>query len=314
MTTPVIIVGGFLGAGKTTFLMRLLGAPQGRRLAVIVNDFGDLNIDAALVSRVTDDTIELTNGCLCCSARGDLLIAAKRLMLREPQPDGVIIEASGVARPDVVARCFVESEFDNHFDVQTILALVDTEGFGDLDFEAGELVIDQAAVADLVLLNKTDSAGEENVQMVRSVLREAIPYVRMIETIQADVPLELIFEETHEHPVTGLADQPDASERFEALTWRSDVALDLRAFRRALDRMSPDIYRLKGFLHVADDPERRLLVQMVGRRGSIEPLNPWAGPAGTALVAIARKGALSQSDLAEIFEACAAGPRLDRAD
>lgn len=309
MKTPVTIVGGFLGAGKTTFLTRLLSAPEGRRLAVIVNDFGDLNIDAELISEVSDDTVLLTNGCLCCSARGDLLIAARRLMVRQPQPDGVVIEASGVARPDVVARSFAASEFGEHFEVQTILALVDAEGFLELDFDAGELAIDQAAVADLVLLNKTDLAGEDTSREVARVLKEAIPHIRLIETVRAEVPLELIFAETSLDDIRERAlrlplEKAGAQDLFETFTWTSQTPLDLKAFRDALERLPRVVYRLKGFLYAADEPERRLLVQMVGRRGTIEPIGSWSDGPRTQLVVIAKKGGINQKDLAATFEVC----------
>lgn len=309
MATPVIIVGGFLGSGKTTLLTRLLSHPQGRKLAVIVNDFGDLNIDGTLISRVSDDTIELTNGCLCCSARGDLLIAARRLMLREPQPEGVIIEASGIARPDLVARSLVSDEFGKHFEVQTVLTLVDAAGFPELDFDAGELVIDQAAVADLVLLNKVDLAGKEKSLEAAKVLKEAVPHVRLIETIRAEIPLELILGETPDRGSRPPLEEPGARDLFETFTWTCDVPLDLGAFRAALARLPTDIYRLKGFLFTREKPEQRLLVQMVGRRGTIEPIGPWPEGRRSELVVIMKKGGNSRQVIMDALGACTAKER-----
>lgn len=304
MTTPVTIVGGFLGSGKTTFLRRLLTAPQGRRLAVVVNDFGDLNIDAALISQVSDDTVELTNGCLCCSARGDLLIAAKRLMLRDPQPDGIVVEASGVARPDMVARSFKASEFGDHFDVQTILTLVDASGFSDLDFEVGELALDQAAVADLVLLNKVDLAGPDETAKVEKVLREAIPHIRLIETSQARVPLDLVVAGLRGRPLESLAAPLDADDMFDTMTWASGDPVNLEAFQAAMERLPPGVFRLKGFIFTGDDSRNRLLVQMVGRRGTIEPFDGDAEAVQNELVAILKKGTMTRGSFAEVFDAC----------
>lgn len=307
MSTPVTIVGGFLGSGKTTFLRRLLSAPQGQRLAVIVNDFGDLNIDAALISQVSDDTVELTNGCLCCSARGDLLIAARRLMLRDPQPDGIVVEASGVARPDVVARSFGASEFGDHFDVQTLLTLVDASGFSDLDFDVGELAIDQAAVADLVLLNKVDLAGPEETARVAEVLEEAIPHIRLIRSVNADLPLALVFSGPREHPPGKMADQLEAADLFDTMTWVSDDPLDLEAFHKAMQHLPPQVYRLKGFVFAAERPGTRLLVQMVGRRGSIEPFGEATEAPRNELVAIMKAGTLSPRAFDAVFDACVSG-------
>lgn len=308
MTIPVTIVGGFLGSGKTTFLRRLLAAPQGRRLAVVVNDFGDLNIDAALISEVSDDTIELTNGCLCCSARGDLLIAAKRLTLRDPQPDGIVVEASGVARPDVVARSFKASEFGDHFDVQTLLALVDADGFSALDFDVGELAIDQAAVADLVLLNKIDLAGPDETAKVKQVLKEAIPHIRLIETTHAQVPLDLVVAGVvagHWEPATeGVAESVDAGDMFDTVSWTSKTELDLEAFHAAMERLPPGVLRLKGFIFASDTPGTCLLIQMVGRRGTIEPFEGEVKIDQSELVAIMKTGTMTPDAFAEIFDAC----------
>lgn len=306
MTTPVTIVGGFLGSGKTTFLRRLLSAPQrqDQRLAVVVNDFGDLNIDATLISEVSDDTIELTNGCLCCSARGDLLIAAKRLMLRDPPPDGIVVEASGVARPDVVARSFMASEFGDHFDVQTLLTLVDADGFSDLDFDVGELAIDQAAVADLVLLNKVDLAGPDKTAKVELVLKEAIPHIRLIETTHAQVPLDLVVAGSRERPWERFGENTDADDMFDTVSWTSEAALDLEAFRAAMEGLPPGLLRLKGFIFTRDKPGTCLLVQMVGRRGTIEPFEGDIKIAQSELVAILKKGTMTPDAFARIFDAC----------
>jgi G3E family GTPase len=312
---PVTIVGGFLGAGKTTFLRRLLSTPQGRKLAVVVNDFGDLNIDAKLISEVSDDIVELTNGCLCCSARGDLLIAARRLMLRDPAPDGVIVEASGVARPDLVARSFASNEFGSYFEVETLLTLVDAASFGSLDFDAGELAIDQAAVADLVLLNKVDLAGAAEVLQVTETLKDAVPHIRLIETIEAQVPLDLVMARPGAHRLDGFMsgrqDRPGAGDLFETFTWGTGGLVDLEAFRAALENLPPQVYRLKGFISSRDQPYQPLLVQMVGRRGTIEPFGKAHAEPQCELVAIVRKGAMTRKDFVARFDACVSKRRVE---
>lgn len=312
---PVTIVGGFLGAGKTTFLQRLLSTPQGRKLAVVVNDFGDLNIDARLISQVSDDIVELTNGCLCCSARGDLLIAARRLMLRNPAPEGVVVEASGVARPDLVARSFSSNEFGSYFEVETLLTLVDAASFGSLDFDAGELAIDQAAVADLVLLNKVDLAGAAEASRVTETLKQAVPHIRLIETVEADVPLDLVLGSPGAQRLGGFTsgqeDRPAAGELFETFTWGTGGLVDLEAFRAALEQLPPQVYRLKGFIVTTDQPHQPLLVQMVGRRGTIEPFGACDVEQECELVAIVRKTAMTSHDFAMRFDACVSKRRVE---
>ncbi|MBA3508391.1 MAG: GTP-binding protein, partial [Betaproteobacteria bacterium] len=101
---PLTVIGGFLGAGKTTLLNHLLGAPHGRRLAVLVNDFGPINIDAALIRSRSEDTISLANGCACCSVAGDLTRALIELAQRDEPPDAIVLEASGLADPHGIAQ------------------------------------------------------------------------------------------------------------------------------------------------------------------------------------------------------------------
>lgn len=154
MMLPVTILSGFLGAGKTTLLKRVLESAGSQKFAVLVNDFGALSIDASLISQVNEDTIELKNGCVCCSTRGDLLMAAQRIVAEERDIDRVIIEASGVSRPENIARTFESNEFTQRFSVQSILTLIDVASFPVLDLSLVNWLLIRPQCLTLLFLTK----------------------------------------------------------------------------------------------------------------------------------------------------------------
>src|SRR3954471_22422984 len=155
---PLTVIGGFLGAGKTTLLNRLLVAPHGRRLAVLVNDFGRINVDASLVRSRTPDTIALTNGCACCTVSGDLTRTLLDLAQREEPPEAIVLEASGIADP----RGLVQVALSNPaLRLDGIVTVVDAETVPEdaADAEYGALFRTQVHAAALVVLTKRDLAG-----------------------------------------------------------------------------------------------------------------------------------------------------------
>jgi G3E family GTPase len=314
MTLGVTVIGGFLGSGKTTLVRHLLAGSHGKRLGVLVNDFGDLSIDADLISEVNDDTIEFKNGCICCSMRGDLLIAARRLTQKVADFDGLVVEASGVGRPELIARTLQSDDFGSYFTVETLVSLVDCAGFEELDFEAGELALDQAAAADLVLLNKLDLVDDEKALRLSNTLQEAIPHARLIKTVEANIPLELLLgldlqdakdrakKEASVKVRNWAMKKGSAEDLFETSSWSSDALLDLQSFREALEQLPVSLYRLKGFITTKDRPQERFLVQMVGGRGSIEPSGSSKQGSKTSLIAIAKKGTLPKGGLGRYFD------------
>lgn len=191
---PVIIITGFLGAGKTTLLNHLINSNHGMRIAVLVNDFGSINIDAELIVGVEgEDTINLANGCICCTIRGDLHQAALRICERTDKPDYIIIETSGVSDPLGVAQTFLYTDLANYTAVDTILTLVDAAEFLNLPAENEVLAMDQVGTADIVVLNKTDLVDEVGLATVRQAIHEISPAARIFETSYGTVPLPLLF-------------------------------------------------------------------------------------------------------------------------
>ncbi len=181
MRIPITIITGFLGAGKTTLLNRLLRAEHGLRLAVLVNDFGSVNIDAQLIIGIEGETISLKNGCICCTIRDDLREAVLRLLAREDAPDAIVIETSGVSDPYAVAATFtLSADLRERTQVDCIVALVDAEQVTDLSGELFGLAVDLVSAADLVVLNKLDLVSERQRENARGWVMGFAPKVSFV--------------------------------------------------------------------------------------------------------------------------------------
>lgn len=321
---PVTILAGFLGAGKTTLLQRILADPRGRRFGVLVNDFGAINIDAELVVEAEADQVSLANGCICCSIRDDLVEAVERLLASDPPPEHVVIETSGVSRPLAVVDALTGEGLEGRVALDGVFCMVDAAGFRELDFAATELAIDQAACADLVVVNKCDIAGADDVASVETTLTGPMPGMRLLRTSFAQVPHAVLFGledggaaaraaqaadghgHDHDHGHEHGHGQHDHGAEFAAWSWRSGAPLDETAFRSALRRLPPALLRAKGVVRFAERPEERMVFQLVGKRWSVEPA-PGPAPAESAVVAIARAGALDDAALTSLFDGCRAG-------
>jgi G3E family GTPase len=320
---PVTILTGFLGAGKTTLLNHLLKSDHGLSVAVMVNDFGSISIDSQLVVGVEGDMINLANGCICCTIRGDLLEAAVRLLRRDDPPEYIIIETSGVSDPASVATTFMLPELRNLVTVDSILTVVDAEQGGEATSEeAFALAMDQVGVADIVIVNKVDRVDEARLADCRDWVHEISPRARIVEATYGRVPPELVLgvgmydldrlaarpaQDVHVHEAGEAHDHDhdhDHSRVFETWSWTTDEPLSLRALRRAVENLPESIYRAKGVVFVADQPDERGVLQVVGKRASLTFEGAWGGDAPrTQIVVIGAHGGVPVSQLQRGFEA-----------
>jgi len=302
---PVTILTGFLGAGKTTLLTRILDQPEGVRFGVLVNDFGAINIDAELIVETGADQVSLANGCVCCSIRDDLIGAVENLLKREPVPDRLIVEASGVSRPLAIADALENPPVGDRLAIDGIFCLIDADNFQRLDFAATELALDQALGSDLVAINKCDLADEQTIAAVETTLRGPMPALRLLRTSFADIPHSLLLDPEHARPHTANHHHHDHdhADTFMSWSWRSTEPLDLMAFRAAMRALPTDLLRAKGVLAFADRPNERAIFQLVGKRKELK-LEPVPPPAESTLVAIARAGAFDPDALTALLDSC----------
>lgn len=298
---PVTIVSGFLGAGKTTLLNHLLTHAEGARIGVLVNDFGELNIDSQLIVAADADRIELSNGCICCSVRDDLVAALSRLMTSRPDLDRIVIETSGVSHPVGVMETLFQPAFAGCFDIESVICVVDAANYPDLSFEDGELALAQMAVADFIALNKCDLASPEALRQLRTDLSEASPRARLIETVRGALPSILL-----ERPDTASRRrvcEAAADHGFRAIAWQSPERLSLARFRALVRDLPASVYRAKGLLRLVGTDGRRAVFHLVGKRAVIDGWHDGCG--ASELVFIAREGGVDGEALRAALDACA---------
>jgi G3E family GTPase len=294
MRLPFTVIGGFLGAGKTTLLNRLLHQGR-RRYAVLVNDFGSLNIDAALIAGHDGRTLQLTNGCACCSLGGGLLDGLGDLLDSGQPFDQVVVEASGVADPWRIAEVAL---VEPRLTLDAVLVLADATRLPTqlADRYVGETVRRQLLAADLVLLNKRDAAGAEALAAARTAALAVRPTLRLLATEQAAIPNDLLDQPLHQPRGLFRAEAAQHEDSFRRFLYQRDGRFDHAALVRALEAMPPSLLRLKGFCATTQGPA---LLQMVGPRWTMTP-----EPAeGIALVGI---GTPELLDLAAALDAALA--------
>jgi G3E family GTPase len=332
---PLTILTGFLGAGKTTLLNRILNAEHGLRVAVLVNDFGAVNIDSRLIVGVEGETVSLSNGCICCTIRGDLLDATIDLMSRPEPPEYVLVEASGVSDPGEVARSFLM--VPSYVQVDSIISVVDAEQFQDLTGKNAILALDQVGVADIIVLNKVDLATPAQLEDVRDYIHQVSPSARVIETTFGQAPLELLLgvgaydperlaqrapldihvhaeEEAHDHDHDHDHDHEhdhdhvhhDHTLVFNTWTYTcTDEPLSFQSVRRVLRQLPNNIFRAKGVLHLDEIPDRQGIVQVVGKRARATIGEPWGDQTPRSeLVFIGEAGTLDVQALQTQLENC----------
>jgi G3E family GTPase len=302
-------------------LNHILNGQHGLRVGVMVNDFGAINIDAELIEGVEQNAISLTNGCVCCEIRDDLVDSLEQLLTREEGVDYVILEASGVADPEGIVMTFLNPRYEGLLWLDSVTCVIDAVGV----FAEGEnnrlnrLKLRQIGFADLVVLNKTDLVGPEHIEVIREWIGLHKQPVRIIETTYSDVPMEILlgagrFDSaavaTQRSIETG-AEQihdPDALDpRFDRWSYRTVEPFSLVALHRIVQRELPEsVYRCKGIIYAADSPNTRFALQVVGGRTQIVDIDEWGErPRLSEIVAIGSR--IESQQLNDLFDACLMG-------
>lgn len=307
---PLTVIGGYLGAGKTTLLNHILRNNLGRHLVVLVNDFGSINIDAELIASQEGSTITLNNGCICCSLAGGFVVALTELREHAEPPEQVIVEASGVSDPRKIGQYGYMPGYC--LDGVIVVADAETVRAQATDKYVGAQVTQQLRGADLIVLNKIDLVGAQERAAVRHWLHELEPDVRLVEAQHGVVPLPLLLGNQRVDPTYN---KRDAAERdhnhghdhhhgpsYATWSYTSDVPLDGDTIRMFASKLPEGIIRAKGILQLCKAPERRTVFQLVGRRWSLKPGEPWRSEQPrTQLILIGLPGSIDEDHLEKML-------------
>jgi G3E family GTPase len=262
MRVPLTLITGPLGAGKTTLLRRVISGSEAR-LAVIVNEFGELGIDGRLIEGENVWLTELDGGCVCCSLVGEFEVAIEEILARA-EPEAIVVETTGVAEPEALLYDVVEELEGLRLD--GLVTVMDADvmlSFPDL----GATTRMQIDSADLLLLNKVDLVADADRRMLTERLESINPNAPIVPTRHCEVDIGLLFGIARERKVKppSHAHQPE----YDAVVWRSDGALERARFEGLARELAPDVYRAKGFVRFTD--QGGFFFSFVNGRWTLEP-------------------------------------------
>lgn len=320
---PVSIITGFLGSGKTTLLNQILKNKQNLKVAVLVNEFGDINIDSQLLVSLDEDMVELSNGCICCTINDGLVDAVYRVLEREDRIDYLVIETTGIADPLPIILTFVSTELRDLTHLDSIITVVDAETFTPEHFDS-EAALNQVCFGDIILLNKTDLVSQEKLEELESYIGTVKLGVRILRSQYSQVPLPLILDvdltpvdtykslenehHSHEHEHDhehhhhhGHHSQHLENDGFVSVSFQSDRPFSVNKFHNFLSHNLPDeVFRAKGILWFSESNARHLF-QLSGKRFSLED-DQWNKPPTNQIVFIGRN--LNTEELQQKLAKC----------
>ncbi|WP_022702854.1 cobalamin biosynthesis protein CobW [Pseudorhodobacter ferrugineus] len=337
---PVTVITGFLGSGKTTLIRHLMMNPQGKRLAILVNEFGTVGVDGDILKSCADEScpveniVELANGCICCTVADDFIPTIEALMAMPQRPDHILIETSGLALPKPLLKAFDWPAIRSKITVDGVIALADAEAVAagrfapdvaavdaqrladdSIDHETplSEVFEDQIACADIILLSKADLAGEAGLAAARAVITSEtvrkVPMIAMTDGV-IDPRVILGLNSAAEDDIDARPSHHDGHDDHEHDDFES-VVIDLPevadpdALQAAIIRLAREqhILRVKGYVAVTGKP-MRMLVQAVGERIRVQYDRPWGDtPRQTRLVVIAEHDHINEAAIRAVLEA-----------
>lgn len=336
---PVTVITGFLGAGKTTLIRHLMQNPQGKRLAVLVNEFGTVGVDGDILKSCADENcpaeniVELANGCICCTVADDFIPTIEALMAMPVRPDHILIETSGLALPKPLLKAFDWPAIRSRITVDGVVALADAEAVAagrfapdeaavqaqreaddSLDHETplSEVFEDQIACADIILLSKADLAGEAGLEAARRVISAETPRpIRMIPMSEGVIDPRVILglnaaaeDDLDARPSHHDGHDDHEHDDFDTVVIDLPEVADPEALQAAIVRLAEEqhILRVKGYVAVAGKP-MRMLVQAVGTRIRAQYDQPWGdSPRQTRLVVIGEHDHVDEAAIRAVLE------------
>lgn len=296
---PTTIIGGYLGAGKTTLVNQLLRNADGRRLAILVNEFGALPIDEDLIEAADDDLISIAGGCICCSFGSDLSAALDNMSERHPRPDHIVIEASGVAMPGAIAGSISLLE---KLTLAGIFVLADAETIQTqlADEYIGDTISRQLKTADVIVMTKGDLVDDAHKLATTHTLQSTSPNAALLVANRGSLPIDIILSHYTERSLSASSAHADSDYLSHAVNAPSDSQLPVKTIQKLAQQIATGGYgviRSKGFL--SDESGKNWLIQTVGQRFEV---SPYSGKANSQLVLIGLRDRVQMPNVVSMLE------------
>lgn len=297
---PVTIITGFLGSGKTTLINQILHNKHKLKVAVLVNEFGDINIDSQLLVDINDNMLELSNGCICCTINEGLVDAVYQILERDEKIDYLIIETTGLANPLPIMLTFLGTELKDLTYLDSVLTLVDCENFTPDHFDS-EAALKQVAYGDIILLNKTDLVSQDRVDYLESYIRTINNGAKVLRSEYSQIPLYLILDvnlsklqpyplednDNYQHELQKIPKNHLINDGFTSISFRSERPFSALKFQQNfLEKLPENIFRAKGILWFQES-ESKHIFQLSGKRYDIQ-VDEWSTNPTNQLVLIGR--------------------------
>ena len=310
---PVTLITGFLGSGKTTLINQILQNQDDLKVAVLVNEFGDINIDSQLLISTEEDMLELDNGCICCTINNDLIESVYRVLEREDKVDYLVIETTGIANPLPIILTFLATELKYFTRIDSILTVVDALNFYPENLDP-DIILSQIIYGDIIIINKIDLVNEIKIKQIEEIIKEVKPEgFRILYSEFSQVPLPLILdigltqENHYQDKILDFRRDRTAfikhleSDPFNFVSFKSDLPFDLQKFEYFLTEQMPNnVFRAKGILWFQGN-ESRHIFQLSGTRYDLQA-DDWTTEPNNQIVFIGRD--LDESFIKEQLNNC----------
>ncbi|MGD1807014.1 CobW family GTP-binding protein [Dapis sp. BLCC M126] len=296
---PVTIVTGFLGSGKTTLINQILYNKQNLKVAILVNEFGDINIDSQLLIDINDNMLELSNGCICCTVNDGLVDAVYQILESDKKIDYLIIETTGLAEPLPIMLTFLSTDLKDLTYLDSVLTLVDSENFTPDHFDS-EAALKQIAYGDIILLNKTDLVSQDRVDYLESYIKTINNGARVLRSEYGKIPLYLILDvnlsnlepyliedKNHQYELQNKPKNHLINDGFTSISFQSKRPFSAVKFQENfLEELPKNIFRAKGILWFQES-ELKHIFQLSGKRYDLQ-VEEWSTTPTNQLVLIGR--------------------------
>ncbi len=296
---PVTIVTGFLGSGKTTLINQILHNKQNLKVAILVNEFGDINIDSQLLIDINDNMLELSNGCICCTVNDGLVDAVYQILESDKKIDYLIIETTGLAEPLPIMLTFLGTDLKDLTCLDSVLTLVDCENFTPDHFDS-EAALKQIAYGDIILLNKTDLVSQDRVDYLESYLKTVNNGARVLRSEYGKIPLYLILDvnlskldpyfledSNNQDELQKISKNHLINDGFTSISFQSKRPFSVVKFQdNFLEELPKNIFRAKGILWFQES-ELKHIFQLSGKRYDMQ-VEEWSTTPTNQLVLIGR--------------------------